>query len=42
MKKYFIILLWMPFCVVAQEKFNIYFDFDRFDLNDSAIKKINT
>ena len=32
----------MPFCVVAQEKFNIYFDFDRFDLNDSAIKKINT
>jgi len=30
----------MPFWIMAKEKLNIYFDFDRFDLNDNAIIKI--
>ena len=42
MKKILIIVFMMSFCVEAQEKFNVYFDFDKYDLNEAAVKKINT
>jgi outer membrane protein OmpA-like peptidoglycan-associated protein len=42
MKKFLIIVFMMSFCVEAQEKFNVYFDFDKYDLNEVAVKKINT
>lgn len=29
-------------CAQAQEKFNVYFDFDKYDLNEEAAKKINS
>lgn len=32
----------MSFGVQAQEKLNVYFDFDKYNLNDEAFKKINT
>ena len=41
MKKYFFILL-CSFNLIAQEKLDVYFDFDKYDLNDASIKKINS
>lgn len=41
MKKYLFIFL-CSFNLFAQEKFNVYFDFDKYDLNDASIKKINS
>lgn len=42
MKKLFYIFLVVSFGVQAQEKLNVYFDFDKYNLNDEAFKKINT
>ncbi len=42
MKQYLIILFMISLCVHAQEKLNVYFDFDKYDLNDEAVKKINS
>jgi outer membrane protein OmpA-like peptidoglycan-associated protein len=37
------ILVWFSFfSVQAQEKLNIYFDFDKHELNEAAVKKINS
>lgn len=37
------ILVWFSFLSVqAQEKLNIYFDFDKHELNEAAVKKINS
>ena len=41
MKKYLFIFL-CSFNLMAQEKFNVYFDFDKYDLNDASINKINS
>ncbi len=42
MKKFSLLLLLMPLFFYSQEKLDVYFDFDKFDLNDVAVKKINT
>lgn len=42
MKKYIILFLLFTFGINAQEKLNVYFDFDKHNLNDEAIKKINS
>ena len=42
MKKYLIIVFMISLCAQAQEKFNVYFDFDKYDLNEEAAKKINS
>jgi len=42
MKKLFYLFLVVSFGVQAQEKLNVYFDFDKYNLNDEAFKKINT
>lgn len=42
MKKLFYLFLVLSFGVQAQEKLNVYFDFDKYNLNDEAFKKINT
>lgn len=42
MKKYIFLFLVFSFGLNAQEKLNVYFDFDKHNLNDQAIKTINT
>lgn len=42
MKKYLFLIIFFSFFAQAQEKLNVYFDFDKFNLNDEAVKKINT
>jgi outer membrane protein OmpA-like peptidoglycan-associated protein len=42
MKKALILYLMCMFCVQAQEKLTIYFDFDAYNLNEAAVKKINS
>ena len=42
MKKFFYLLFIISFGISAQEKLNVYFDFDKFNLNDEAVKKINS
>jgi outer membrane protein OmpA-like peptidoglycan-associated protein len=42
MKKALILYVLFSFCVHAQEKLNVYFDFDAYNLNEEAVKKINT
>jgi len=42
MRKFYIIAFFFVFFANAQEKLNLYFDFDKFDLNDEAVKKINS
>jgi outer membrane protein OmpA-like peptidoglycan-associated protein len=42
MKKLFYLFLVVSFGVQAQERLNVYFDFDKYNLNDEAHKKINT
>jgi outer membrane protein OmpA-like peptidoglycan-associated protein len=41
-KRIIYIVLFIAFSVSAQEKFNVYFDFDQHQLNDAAVKKINS
>ncbi len=40
--KQLLLLALFPLQIAAQEKLEIYFDFDKHDLNDSAIRKINS
>jgi outer membrane protein OmpA-like peptidoglycan-associated protein len=42
MKIYFYIVFFISFSITAQEKLNIYFDFDKDNLNEEAVKKINS
>lgn len=42
MKKALLILFLITFYCNAQQKFSVYFDFDKYDLNNDAIKKINS
>ena len=42
MKKTLLLYLLFSFGVQAQEKFNVYFDFDAYNLNEEAVKKINS
>jgi outer membrane protein OmpA-like peptidoglycan-associated protein len=42
MKKGFVLFLIFSFGINAQEKLNVYFDFDKHHLNEDAIKTINT
>lgn len=42
MRKLFYIVLFVSFTIHSQEKLNVYFDFDKFDLNEEAVKKINS
>ncbi|HEX8562224.1 MAG TPA: OmpA family protein [Flavobacterium sp.] len=42
LKHLILLLVLCPLGSVAQQKLEIYFDFDRHDLNESAIKKLNT
>lgn len=42
MKKFIFLLLLFSLNAVAQDKLNIYFDFDKHSLNEEAIKKINS
>jgi len=39
MKKALIPYLLCVFCVQAQEKLTVYFDFDAYNLNEAAVKK---
>jgi outer membrane protein OmpA-like peptidoglycan-associated protein len=42
MRKFYIIAFFFVFFANAQEKLNVYFDFDKYDLNDESVKKINS
>lgn len=42
MKKFLIILFLMSFCIEAQEKFNVYFDFDKDTPNSDATLKLQS
>lgn len=42
MKKFCFIFLLFSLFSFSQEKLDVYFDFDKYDLNDIAVKKINT
>jgi outer membrane protein OmpA-like peptidoglycan-associated protein len=42
MRKFYIIVFFFVFFANAQEKLNVYFDFDKYDLNDESVKKINS
>jgi outer membrane protein OmpA-like peptidoglycan-associated protein len=42
MKKCIVLFLIFSFGLNAQEKLNVYFDFDKYNLNEQAIKSINT
>lgn len=42
MKKQVVFLLLCSLSVMAQEKLHVYFDFDKYDLNDASVKKINS
>jgi outer membrane protein OmpA-like peptidoglycan-associated protein len=42
MKKLFYIVLFISFTIHSQEKLNVYFDFDKYNLNEEAVKKINS
>ena len=42
MKKYIFIFFIISFSSFSQEKLDVYFDFDKYELNDDAIKKINS
>lgn len=42
MKKLIYILLLTSFTIHSQEKLTVYFDFDKYNLNEEAIKKINS
>ena len=42
MKKYYFLLLILPQFFYSQEKLDVYFDFDKFDLTNDAVLKINT
>ena len=42
MKRYIILFLFISMFSFSQEKLDIYFDFDKYDLNDGAVKKINS
>jgi len=41
-KKLLLLLILVTLRLSAQEKLNVYFDFDKHDLNDEAVKKINS
>jgi outer membrane protein OmpA-like peptidoglycan-associated protein len=42
MKKYSLLFLVLPMFFYSQEKLNVYFDFDKYDLNEQGVKKINS
>ncbi len=42
MKKYSLLFLMVPMFFYSQEKLNVYFDFDKYDLNEQGVKKINS
>jgi outer membrane protein OmpA-like peptidoglycan-associated protein len=42
MKKVFLFIVLISFYANAQQNFSVYFDFDKYDLNTDAIKKINS
>ncbi|MEY2922289.1 MAG: hypothetical protein RL108_911 [Bacteroidota bacterium] len=42
MKKYYFLFLILPQFFYSQEKLDVYFDFDKFDLTNDAVLKINT
>lgn len=42
MKKYTLLFLFFSMFSFSQEKLEVYFDFDQFDLNEPAYKKINS
>ena len=42
MRKYTLLLLFVPMFFYSQEKLDVFFDFDKYDLNEVAVKKINS
>jgi outer membrane protein OmpA-like peptidoglycan-associated protein len=42
MKKQLVLFLFISMFGFSQEKLDIYFDFDKYDLNEDAVKKINS
>jgi outer membrane protein OmpA-like peptidoglycan-associated protein len=42
MKKYSLLFLLLPMFFYSQEKLDVYFDFDKYDLNEQGVKKINS
>lgn len=42
MKKYSLLFLLIPMFFYSQEKLDVYFDFDKYDLNEQGVKKINS
>jgi outer membrane protein OmpA-like peptidoglycan-associated protein len=42
MRKYLFLIIFFTFFAQAQEKLNVYFDFDKYNLNDEAVRKINS
>ncbi len=42
MKKYSLLFLMVPMFFYSQEKLNVYFDFDKYELNEQGVKKINS